>query len=56
VLEKGSLVTWHHGFDVASKAMLAGLDAFWIREQDKKFGILGEYLEILVCRKPCTTL
>lgn len=52
VSDDGSLVTWHHGYDLANRAQTAaGFVAFWLRETDKEKGILGQFREVLVCQK-----
>jgi hypothetical protein len=49
---KGALVTWDYGYDVHK--LIASWAPFAIeitRFSDRHLGILGEYTEVILCRK-----
>lgn len=51
----GSLVTWDYGYDVhKALAWWAPFDVEIVRFADRRHGILGEYLDVTVCRRPRT--
>lgn len=51
--ENGSLVTWKYGYDLVDKIRQStGLETSIIQMEDMTRGIQGEYLEVLVTRKP----
>ena len=52
-LEKGSLVTWKYGYDIVDIIREAtGLETSIVLLDDMSRGIQGDYLEVLVTRKP----
>lgn len=51
--DAGSLVTHHYGYEHHSDiAEWTGFDVEIIRFNDRTHGIVGEFTEIVVCRKP----
>ena len=49
---KGSLVTYHFGYDICDMIFNAcGLDSEIIRLDDMKYGIRAEYIEVIITRK-----
>ena len=50
---EGSLVTWKYGYDIVDIIKEAtGLETSIVLLDDMTLGIKGEYLEVLVTRKP----
>jgi SAM-dependent methyltransferase len=50
--EKGALVTHDYGYDISKQiAQWAPFDVRIIRFWDQTHGIIGEYTEVIVCRK-----
>lgn len=51
--EAGSLVTWDYGYDISKQiAQWAPFDVRISRFWDQTHGIIGEYTDVIVCRKP----
>lgn len=51
--QKGSLVTYDYGYDIHQKiAEWADFDVEILRFADRRAGVLGEYTDVIVCRKP----
>ncbi|MBG84576.1 MAG: hypothetical protein CMJ40_08525 [Phycisphaerae bacterium] len=51
--DEGSLVTWKYGYDIVDIIKEAtGLETSIVQLDDMELGIKGEYLEVLVTRKP----
>lgn len=49
---KGSLVTYDYGYDISKQiAQWAPFDVRIVRFWDQAHGIIGEYTEVIVCRK-----
>jgi SAM-dependent methyltransferase len=52
VSNKGSLVTFHYGYDLPEKiAEWSGMDTEVARYHAPKIGIIGEFTEVYVCKK-----
>jgi SAM-dependent methyltransferase len=51
--ERGSLVTFRYGYEIYQRIQeWAEFDVSIIRFSDRTHGILGEYTDVVVCRKP----
>ena len=51
--QKGSLVTYDYGYDIHQKiAEWADFEVEILRFADRRAGVLGEYTDVIVCRKP----
>jgi len=52
IVQKGSLVTYDYGYDISRQiAQWAPFDVRIARFWDQTHGIIGEYTEVVVCRK-----
>ena len=50
--EKGSLVFWHYGYDIASKFIeWSGMETIIVNNVIPHLGIEAEYLEVVICKK-----
>ncbi|WP_018409739.1 class I SAM-dependent methyltransferase [Methylocystis rosea] len=53
ISDKGSLVTFYYGYDISKQiAEWAPFDVRIIRFWDQYHGVIGEYTDVTVCRKP----
>jgi SAM-dependent methyltransferase len=51
----GSLVTFHYGYDLPDLIQSwAGFDVEVVRFNDRRHGIVGEFTEVIVCRRPAS--
>jgi SAM-dependent methyltransferase len=53
VSDAGSLVTFHYGYDLPELlAQWSGMDVEVLRFHDHQHGVIGDFTEVYVCRKP----
>jgi SAM-dependent methyltransferase len=53
ISDAGSLLTWRYGYDFVTLLRdWSGMDVTCLRFADAQHGLLGEFTEVYVCRKP----